>query len=94
MLLVALLPLFSRFAHCSGVHAGLVKEVKPQYTPEARAAKIEGEVQMSASSRDGTVGDVKITQSLDSKLGLDDEAVKAAKQWLFEPGRKTESRSP
>lgn len=67
----------------------VVKEVRPQYTPEAEAAKIEGEVRMSAVVlRDGTVGDVKITQSLDAELGLDNEAVKAVKQWQFEPGKK------
>jgi len=67
----------------------LIKEVRPQYTPEAKAAGIEGEVQMSAVViRDGTVGEVTITRSLDSKFGLDDEAVKAAKLWRFEPGKK------
>ena len=67
----------------------LVKEVKPQYTADAKAAGIEGEVQMSAVVlRDGTVGEVSITRSLDAKFGLDDEAVKAAKLWLFEPGKK------
>jgi TonB family protein len=37
---------------------------------------------------DGTVGEVTITQSLDTKFGLDAEAVKAAKQWTFKPGMK------
>jgi TonB family protein len=27
-------------------------------------------------------------RSLDRTTGLDDEAVKAARQWLFEPGRR------
>jgi protein TonB len=67
----------------------LVREVKPQYTPEAKAAGIEGEVQMSAVVlSDGTVGEVAITRSLDAKFGLDEEAVKAATQWQFEPGKK------
>ena len=35
---------------------------------------------------DGTVGDVRITQSLDP--GLDEEAVKAARQWVFAPGTR------
>ena len=34
------------------------------------------------------VGDVNITKSLDSTFGLDQEAIKAAKQWRFVPGRR------
>ena len=67
----------------------LVKEVKPTYTPEAKAAKIEGVVVTSAVVlADGTVGDVKVTKSLDTKFGLDEQAVKAEKQWVFKPGMK------
>jgi protein TonB len=36
----------------------------------------------------GTVGDVKVVQSLDTRFGLDNQAVKAAKQWAFRPGTK------
>ena len=67
----------------------LVKEVKPNYTREAMQAKIQGIVRMTAVVLvDGTVGDVEVTQSLDSEHGLDDEAVRSLKQWLFEPGQK------
>ena len=37
---------------------------------------------------DGSVGDVAVAQSLDSMYGLDNEAVKAAKQWRFSPAEK------
>jgi TonB family protein len=37
---------------------------------------------------DGTVGEVTVTQSLDKEYGLDDEAVKALNQWIFELGTK------
>ena len=37
---------------------------------------------------DGRVGDVRVVRSLDQTYGLDDEAVKAAKQWRFTPGTK------
>jgi protein TonB len=29
-----------------------------------------------------------VSRSLDSTFGLDQEAIKAAKQWLFKPGTK------
>ena len=65
----------------------LVKEVKPQYNPEAKQAKIEGSVTLECVvETDGAVGDVHVTKSLDP--GLDREAIKAAKQWRFEPGTK------
>jgi TonB family protein len=37
---------------------------------------------------DGTVGDVRITKSLDPVFGLDQEAIKAARQWRFKPGMR------
>jgi TonB family protein len=36
--------------------------------------------------RDGTVDQVRVVRSLDSRFGLDEEAVKAARQWRFGPG--------
>lgn len=67
----------------------LIKEVKPDYTDEAKAARIEGTVTVKMVVRtDGTVGDVQVTQSLDTKYGLDEQAVKAARQWQFKPGMK------
>jgi protein TonB len=67
----------------------LIREFKPDYTKEARDAKIEGVVEMNAVVlEDGTVGDVTITKSLDQKYGLDDEAIKALKKWRFKPGTK------
>ena len=34
----------------------------------------------------GEVGPIKIVRSLDSVFGLDQEAIKAARQWKFMPG--------
>lgn len=67
----------------------LVREVKPAFTAQALAARIQGSVLLSAVVlADGTVGDVVVTQSLDTQFGLDAQAVSAAKQWLFSPGMK------
>jgi TonB family protein len=70
-------------------HPRLVTEVKPQYTPEAMEARIQGTVRLEAVVLDtGEVGDVEVTESLDTVYGLDDEAVRAIRQWRFEPGTK------
>jgi len=67
----------------------LIREVKPEYTTEARKARIQGTVTMEVVVlEDGTVGDVKITESLDQKYGLDEQAVKAVQEWRFKPGTK------
>jgi TonB family protein len=67
----------------------LIKETKPVYTRAAMDAKIQGMVRMEAIVlEDGTVGEVVVTESLDREYGLDDEAVKALRQWVFAPGTK------
>jgi TonB family protein len=67
----------------------LVHEVKPNYTREAMQAKIQGGIKLEAIVlKDGTVGDVKVLQSLDTVHGLDEEAIKTMKQWRFKPGTK------
>jgi TonB family protein len=49
--------------------------------------KVEGTVEVDAVIlADGTVGDVSVKRSLDPDL--DEEAVKATKQWRFRPGTK------
>jgi TonB family protein len=72
-----------------------LREVKPQYTPDAMRAKIQGEVWLECIVLpDGTVGDIRVTKSLDTVFGLDQEAIKAAKQWLFRPGRRQDTGQP
>jgi TonB family protein len=67
----------------------VVNEVKPKYTPEAMQQRIQGSVWMRVVVlADGNVGDVQITRSLDAEYGLDQQALKAAKQWKFKPGTK------
>jgi protein TonB len=65
----------------------LVKQEAPKYTSEAMRAKIQGIVELEAVVMpNGSVGDVRITKSLDARFGLDQEAIRAAKAWLFRPG--------
>src|SRR4051812_18443947 len=66
----------------------LVKEVKPEYTKPAMDRKVEGAVYLEIVVKaDGTVGDnVRVVKSLDPDL--DQQAIKAAKQWTFRPGTK------
>lgn len=63
-----------------------LRQVKPAYTAEAMRAKIQGSVSMEVVIlEDGSVGDVRVTRSLDRVYGLDQEAIKAARQWVFRP---------
>ena len=67
----------------------VVTSVHASYTPEAMKAHIEGTVVLECVVRaDGTVGDVRVAQSLDSVYGLDTQSVNALKQWTFKPGSK------
>ena len=65
----------------------LVREVTPQYTAAAMRAQIEGNVLLEAVVLlNGMVGDIRILHSLDSRHGLDEQALKALKDWRFRPG--------
>ncbi len=67
----------------------LIREVKPQYTAQAMRAKIQGEVVLECIVMpDGSVGNVRVLRSLDAAFGLDQEAIKAARQWRFQPGTR------
>lgn len=69
----------------------VVREVKPNYTTEAMRQKIQGTVWLDAVVRpDGTIDEVRIARSLDRQFGLDEEALRAARQWLFRPATDRE----
>ena len=71
------------------VNPRMLSAVNPQYTSEALDEKITGTVQLEiVVLPNGTVGDVRITRSLDPVFGLDAEAIKAARQWRFEPATR------
>jgi TonB family protein len=65
----------------------LLREVKADYTEEARRRGLEGEVVLEIIvTRDGAVRDVKILRRLGS--GLDERAVAAVRQWRFAPASR------
>jgi periplasmic protein TonB len=64
----------------------LIYEKKPAYTADAMRAKVQGVVEVEALVLpDGSVGDAKVTRSLDQTFGLDREALIAVRQWKFAP---------
>jgi protein TonB len=73
----------------------LLSQVKPQYTTEAMRAKIQGKVWLEVVvMTDGRPGDIRIARSLDRTFGLDEEAIKAMRQWRFRPGVRLGSPVP
>jgi TonB family protein len=69
----------------SGVgNPSIIREVKPDYSEAAMRAKVQGTVVMEVLiMADGTVGYGDVSKGLGS--GLDDEALIAARRWLFQP---------
>jgi periplasmic protein TonB len=64
-----------------------IYDPEPEYSPEARAAKYQGTVILQAIiSPDGRPRDLRVARSLG--MGLDEKAVEAVYNWLFEPARK------
>jgi protein TonB len=64
----------------------LLREVKAEYTEEARRRGVSGDVVLEiVVQRDGSVGAVTVLQGLGS--GLDQRAVAAVRQWRFTPAR-------
>jgi protein TonB len=65
----------------------LISEVRPNYTPRALAQRLQGSVLLEVIiRRDGLPDAIRILQSLDP-FGLDEEAIRAVRQWRFRPGR-------
>jgi TonB family protein len=65
----------------------VIKEIRPRYTPEALRRKIQGTVVLEAViTTEGCPTQIRVVRSLD-RGGLDEEAIAAAAQWRFEPGR-------
>ena len=65
----------------------LLSEVRPNYTPRALAQRLQGSVLLELVIRhDGLPDRIRILQSLDPRE-LDEEAIRAVRQWRFRPGR-------
>ena len=65
----------------------VMTEVKPTYTNQALFQGIQGTVVLELVVRaNGRPSDIRVVRSLDPG-GLDEQAIIAASQWRFEPGR-------
>lgn len=65
----------------------LVREIRANYTEDARRRGVEGDVVLEiVVRRDGSVGSVRVLQSLGS--GLEQRAIDAVKQWRFTPATR------
>ena len=72
----------------NGVSApSVARKVQPDYSEEARKAKLEGTVVLSLVVNErGRPQNLKILRALG--LGLDEEAIGAVEKWKFKPGMK------
>lgn len=72
----------------SGITAPeLLREVRPEYTEEARRLGLAGDVVLEIVVRqDGSVGDVRVMKGLGA--GLERRAIDAVRQWRFSPARR------
>ena len=67
----------------------VVHEEKPRYTIDAMRARIEGAVLIECVVQpSGTCARLRVLRSLDSRLGLDEQALRAAAEWRFSPGTR------
>jgi protein TonB len=70
------------------VNPTILRDLQPKYTPDAMRAKIQGVVELEAVvGTNGVITEIRVIKSLDRAFGLDEEAIRTAKQWLFRPGR-------
>lgn len=64
----------------------LLKQVRPNYTNDALAKKVEGEVLLEVVIlAEGKIGPVRILRGLSA--GLNEKAIECVLQWVFVPGK-------
>jgi TonB family protein len=69
------------------VNPTILRDQQPKYTPDAMRAKIQGVVELEAVvGVNGVITEIRVLKSLDRAFGLDEEAMRTARQWLFRPG--------
>ena len=65
----------------------LSTQKEPTFPPAAWAARYHGAVLLEMTvQKDGAVGDVKVVQCTHPRVGFEEAATDAVKQWRFEPG--------
>ena len=65
----------------------VIRKVEPDYTEKARKAKLQGVVWLALEVWvDGKAHNIRVMRGLG--MGLDEKAIEAVEQWVFEPGRK------
>jgi protein TonB len=68
----------------------LLREVRANYTDDARRRAIEGDVVLEiVVRRDGTIGNVRVLHTLGA--GLEQKAIDAVRQWRFSPATRSGS---
>jgi len=66
----------------------VVYRIEPNYSEDARRARYQGSVVLSAVVRkDGSIEILKVLRGLG--LGLDENAVEALRKWKFRPGTRS-----
>jgi protein TonB len=66
-----------------------IRRGTPQYTADAMRARIQGSVLVECVVQtSGVCADIRVLRSLEPSFGLNDEALKAARQWRFRPGTR------
>jgi TonB family protein len=69
------------------IPAALIWKVEPEYSDEARRAKVSGTVLLYLEvDADGKPRNIRVQQGLG--LGLDEKAIDAVMRWKFRPGRQ------
>jgi protein TonB len=65
----------------------VLSKVDPEYSEEARAAKLDGSVLLDVViGTDGLAHDINVLNGIGA--GLDQKAVEALQKWHFQPGAK------